>query len=263
MKSLLVQDQEKRNQQHHELVNSFDMLKNTVTGLQLSIDTERTTRQNEVEMIKGRLNTIEQKEQKERTDVEDIVKTEVRKALNTVSKPPGGQGDEDEERSRQVIAKGFDYDTEQEQIVATLEDFLKVGTRRQKVTDVGTFTDPASIGVITFSSIAAKVGFYKKIRNHGTKLGNDRQLRFENNDKFEVRTRNQALIQIKYQLHHKLDHPVADIIIDRAKGLVKIKKVLAATVTEDSKIKFEDSIVQVQTDVEQHMTDWIAKRTRE
>ena len=51
MKTLLGQDQEKRDHQHQQLVASFSDLKTTVSVLQTSIETERNTRENELKTI--------------------------------------------------------------------------------------------------------------------------------------------------------------------------------------------------------------------
>eukprot|EP00973_Karenia_brevis_P026200 3613982-Karenia_brevis.AAC.1 len=69
------------------------------------------------------------------------------------------------DRHLQIIVGGFDEELDEEKVVDKIEQFLKVGTRRSKVTKVMTFTDPSKIGVIEFESEKAKIGFYKKIRD--------------------------------------------------------------------------------------------------
>ena len=258
MKSLLGEDRTKRDEQHQQLITTFNTLTSTVTGLQTSIENEKTIREGEIKAINDRLSAIEQKDP---VNIEAVVKSAITKVMGTTRTSGTNDDTMGAERVRQVIVKGFDKDTDQDTIIATLEEFLATGTRRQKVVEVGSFTDPSSIGVITFETMAAKLGFFKKVRNHDTTLGNGRKLKFENNDVFKVRLCNQALMQVKYQLHQQLAHPLPDIKIDRSKGTVKIKKDLAATVSEDGAIDFETAAVQIKAEVEEHMAAWTAKRT--
>jgi hypothetical protein len=258
MKTLLTQDQTKRDQQHTQLVSSFDQLRNTVTVLQSSIETEKTTREQEIKVITERLNTIEQQDH---TNIQDMVKSEVSKAM-TSHGGSSANANEVEERERQVIAKGFDFDTDADQIISTIEEFLSSASRRDKVANVSTFTDPSSIGVITFKTIAAKIGFFRKIRNHNTKLNNDRFLKFEDNDTWEQRVRKKTLGQIKHKLHEKCEHALKDIMIDRTHGTVKIKGVKAAKVGGDGEVEYEDTAAPIKTEVNEYMANWVAKRTR-
>lgn len=93
--------------------------------------------------------------------------------------------------------------------------------RRDKVTRVYTFEDPYNIRVITFQSVAAKIGFLKKVN---TETGGDefkgRKLRFNNNEPFEIRKRNKQLGQVKYQLNNAKCIPLKDIKIDRPHSIV-------------------------------------------
>ena len=128
--------------------------------------------------------------------------------------------------------------------------------------EVSTFTDPASIGVITFSSAAAKNGFWRKIRDHGVKLSNDRILKFESNGSFEVRTRNQALTQIKFQMVQMLKYDAKDVKILRKTGEVKLKSEKVAEVKADATMVFTDTTKDIKETVENHMKEWIDKRTK-
>jgi hypothetical protein len=177
------------------------------------------------------------------------------------SQPPPGIDVEDE-RLRQVIVRGWDRDTEAAEIVKKIEEVLGTNERRKHVTEVFTFTDPAAIGVITFASCAAKNGFWRKIRNHGIKLSNDHMLKFESNETFEVRTRNQAMNQIKYQMIQKLGLDVKNIKINRRCGEVKLGSGKVAEVKEDGSMIFTDGIKEIKAEVEAHMEEWVRKRTQ-
>ena len=166
MKESLTQDQVKHDTQHKQLVMSFDGLKSTVAELQTSIETERQTRETDIRGINERLAKIEDKES---ANIADVVKNEVTKVLGTRDYTPKPD-DDTEERDKQVIVAGFDEATGADKIIATIEDFLSTASRRDKVVKVDTFTDPSSVGVITFATVAAKIGFYKKVQNHDTKL---------------------------------------------------------------------------------------------
>ena len=60
---------------------------------------------------------------------------------------------DDESRDRQVIASGFNDDTDADVIIKELDNFLSIGNRRAKVTKVFTFSDPSPIGVIEFQTM--------------------------------------------------------------------------------------------------------------
>ena len=170
--------------------------------------------------------------------------------------------DDTEMREKQVIVSGFDTDTDADKIIATIEDFLSTGTRRDKVAKVDTFMDPSSIGVITFATVPAKIGFYKKVQNHNKKLDNGRSIKFVNNETFEQRVRSATLGQIEYHLHETGGHALQDIQLDRKRGSVKIKKVLVASFDTDDVVKYEDAAACVKVAVNKHMVEWLEKRTK-
>ena len=68
-----------------------------------------------------------------------------------------------------------------------------------------TFSDPAEVGVIEFPTVAAKIGFYKKIKDMDKSLGNDNEMWFNDNRTFERRARDKALGQMKHLLITKKD----------------------------------------------------------
>ena len=140
--------------------------------------------------------------------------------------------------------------------------FLLSPSRRDKVESLSRFTDPSSIGVITFKTLAAKIGFFRKVRNHNTKLNNDRFLKFEDNDTWEQRVRNKTLGQIKHKLHESCEHALKDIIIDRTHGIVKVEGAKVAELGEDGEVEYTPAAATIKTEVDAYMTSWVAKRTR-
>eukprot|EP00959_Pyramimonas_sp_CCMP1952_P253205 5290016-Pyramimonas_sp.AAC.1 len=102
---------------------------------------------------------------------------------------PAAKKEENEEdsRPRQVIVGGFTEELEQEELVSKVEGFLREDLRRTKVEKVFTFTDPARVGVIQFTTEAAKKGFYQRIRGASRDIGGDTKLRFADNRTFKAR----------------------------------------------------------------------------
>ena len=233
------QDQE-RDEQHNQIVTSITGLATTTSELKTAIETEKSQRESEVNELRAKIESVE-------------------KRMDNF-KPPGIGGDEDDETARQIIARGFDRDTDAADIIKTLENFLASNERNKYVVEVSTFTDPASIGVITFSSAAAKNGFWRKIRDHGVKLSNDRMLKFKSNESFEVRTRNQALSQIKFQMVQMLKYDAKDVKILRRTGEVKLKSEKVAEVKADATVVFTDATKDIKETVENHMKEWIQYR---
>ena len=261
MKSLLTQDQSKRDDQHKQMLTSMDGLKTQVTHLQSSIETERTTRETEVQLINERLIKIEEKDSKV---FKDSIKEEVIKVLGNQRVPDTGHNDiiDGDERAKQVIVSGFDTNTDADKIVATIEDFLSTDKRRDKVVKVDTFSDPSSIGVITFCTVAAKVGFYKKVQGHTTTLDNGRTIKFVNNETYEQRVRSTTLGQIKYHLHETGGHALRDIQINRNLGTIKIKNTIVATMELGGSVVYMEAAAGVKEAVGKHMAEWIEKRAR-
>lgn len=159
------------------------------------------------------------------------------------------------ERDTQVIVSGFEIDSDADEVINTINKFLDVGTRRAKVVKVSTFSDPTSIGVISFQSIPAKIGFYKKIKNHDYKLENGRVLNFSNNEAFEVRVRNKRLGQIKFQINRHLEYKLSDIHIDRDRGVVRVKgekgDIEAAWFNNEGNLCYDESIEIIKAAVDE------------
>ena len=260
MKDLLTKDQEKRDNQHTELVNAFGDLRSTVDTLKTSIDNERTTRENDIDEIKVRLGKIENGE---KMNVEEGVKNAIAKTLSSQSKNAISTSAIDvEDRENQVIVSGFDMDSDQDIIIAKIEEILAIDTRRAKVVNVDTFTDPSSFGVITFTSPAAKIGFFKNMKSTKIKLDNGKEMTFKNNETFPARIRNKIFGQIKFQLNRKLGHELKDIHIDRKKWIVKLKTKIVATINDDNETEYDIIAQSIKPEVDNFMKDWIMKRSR-
>ena len=157
----------------------------------------------------------------------------------------------DDEQQRQVIATGFDTDTPASTVIAKVDAFLEVGSRRYKVEAVDTFTDPAPVGVITFETEQAKKGFYRKVKGHEVLLENWRKLIFRDNDPWPVRMRNKAMGQAKYQINKQLGTALKDIKIDRAVCEVRIKdKKVARFASEDAlRLQYDETVKAIAEEV--------------
>ena len=103
--------------------------------------------------------------------------------MGTQAGPVKGTG----ERQTEVIVSGFETDTDARLIIDKINSVLDVGNRRYKVSSVDTFIDPASVGVITFETVAAKIGFYRKLKGHDITLDGGRHLTFKDNEPWELR----------------------------------------------------------------------------
>ncbi|CAK0812811.1 unnamed protein product [Prorocentrum cordatum] len=97
----------------------------------------------------------------------------------------GGGGKEEtqkELRRRQVVAFGFDGNTPAPTVVNELKEKLSNIIGNDPTTIVKTTTDPAKFGIIEFSTLQAKVNFWKKVRD---KLNSDEEafgdILFQNN----------------------------------------------------------------------------------
>ena len=212
--------------QHKEVMTKFDGLNTQVMQLRQTIDPERSTRIRDVSEIKARLDTIESKE---RDDLDTIIKTKVYQALKNASISTTTEYD----RTKEVIASGFEDETHANNIIQYIEALLNKLNRRDKVTHVYTYEDPSNIGVITFESVAAQIGFLKRVgTDDASETYNGRNIRFSNNEPFHIRKRNKQLGQVKYQLNNVKGIPLNDINIDRKKGIVEVNRDEVALFTE-------------------------------
>ena len=265
MQDLLRKDQAKRDSQHVELLSTMSTLQGTVQGLQVSIETERTTRETEIKEINARLKKVEDDKNESLTQaIKDEIERKVAIKVHTDLQAHTSKADDDDanERDKNVIVSGFDADTDSEIIINKIEEFLKVGTRRTKVCEVRTFSDPSSTGVIEFTTPQAKKGFFKKIRGQTLQLDNGKDMRFHNHNTYEERVRNATLLQIRYQLIQECSTKKSDIKIEEHHGTVKVKNKVVARFCPEGNTTYETCIIVIKDKVEQFMTEWKEKRNR-
>jgi hypothetical protein len=165
---------------------------------------------------------------------------------------------EAELRDLQVIAGGFDRDTDADSIIAQIRNFLAVDSRDSKVTKVTTFTDPCSFGVIEFASVPAKYGFYKKIKDADKSLPNGKHMWFSNNKTFEERFRDKVLGKIKFELVERGMQREA-VKINWKAGSIEIKGEIVAEVSKQGFPAYRPQAEHVQKAVEEHMAQWKSK----
>ncbi|CAK0877144.1 unnamed protein product, partial [Prorocentrum cordatum] len=162
-------------------------------------------------------------------------------------------------RTSQVIVGCFTEDTDQDDVIAKIEEFLKVGTRRSKVQEVFTFDDPCRIGVIQFVSEAAKRGFFKSIRKASREI-NGVKLRFADNRTFQERGRDKALSYVKQYLVDTAGRDAEDIRIWWKTGVVKAKGTKVAWVTKDATVHTSDGWEDMKTEVHGWIEEWFEVR---
>lgn len=190
------------------------------------------------------------------------IESEIRKFVGSIKNDDPTKIFQQGDRQLQVVAGGFDEDTDAEKIIATLDKFLNEGNLRSKVVHVGTFTDPAQVGVIEFETESAKLGFYRKLRNANT-IVNDVELWFNNNRTFEERKRDKALGIIKYNLIEIKKLSKMSVRIDWKNGFVKIRGKKVATVTDEAEISLDHDILDVKDAVDAGFKAWLVKKGAE
>ena len=87
-------------------------------------------------------------------------------------------------------------------------------------------------------------------------------LKFASNETFEVRTRNQAMTQVKYRMVQALGHEAKDVKINRKSGVIKLNTEEVAEVKEDGSVIFSDTIKDIKEAVETHMQEWVNRRNQ-
>jgi hypothetical protein len=232
----------KRDQQHQELLGAFKDLKQTVAKLDVSINTEKETREKEIAEINSRLDTMQS----------------VKETRTSTSK---FNDDQDENwRDFQVIAGGFDEDTGSSVIEETINEFLKLVDLTKKAKKVFTFSEQAQVGIIEFETIAAKISFYKKIKDMDKSIMEGKELWFNDNRTFERRARDKALGQLKHMLITKAGHKVEDVKIKWKFGKVEIKHKKVATVHDGGDFELAGEAENVKEHVVGAMRAWFVKK---
>ena len=92
---------------------------------------------------------------------------QLKKVTDYVSKDAAHASEEDDdekERNKQTIVVGLEEEEDQQQIIKQLRQVVEALNRQSKVTRIETFTDPAKIAMVEFTTETAKVGFLKKAK---------------------------------------------------------------------------------------------------
>jgi hypothetical protein len=168
--------------------------------------------------------------------------------------------DVSENRELEVIAHGFEKDTDAEEVEQILNDFIKEMQLQKRVSKVYTFSDPTSVGVLRFKSIPMKIGFYKQLRNHTAKSKGGSTLRFEDNKTLQERAQDKHLGYTKHLLiDREMVKPESIKIFWRTQH-VEIDKVKVAWLSPDGEFHTSGVAVQLKQKVQEMVKDFTDKR---
>ena len=160
-----------------------------------------------------------------------------------------------------MVVGGFKDISEASKIVQQIEDILKVEDRRANVKEVTTFSDPSKVGIIEFTSIPAKIRFYKKM--HGVEVkdlvGN--KLWFNNNRTFQERVRDGTLDRVKYVIVARKGLELSDVKLMWKSGVVKVKGVKVGSVSDDGVVNLSQEYSGVAEAVRAYMEEWVESRS--
>ena len=183
----------------------------------------------------------------------------VKKEVAVISS--GGIRDEhDADRERQAIVTGFD-EREEKIIVDGIKKELEKRDLHQRVTNIFTFVDPSKVGVIEFETVAAKRGFFKKLKSRKMELDDGNALYFNNNETWDTRVKNKTLGQVKCKLFEQKSIALDTIKIDRRTWKVIIGGQVVASLDGGGNITCSGVAQDVQSEVEAYMEDWKKKRS--
>ena len=192
--------------------------------------------------------------------INDGLEDKIRKILADLPQPsPPTKLYEEGARELQIVVGGFDEDTQGQTIIDTIEKFMKEAGARNKVESVGTFVDPARVRFIEFESKAAKISFFRKIRNASTNV-NGLDLWFTSNRTFAERARDKCLGLVKHNLIEIQGQVPSVVKIDWERGFVKVKNKKVATVSEEAEVACSPEAADIKDAVEAGMAAWFAKR---
>ena len=169
---------------------------------------------------------------------------------------------DDEERQLQVIGHGFSRDTNEQQLIDELKEIVRAQGFDDKVEEVFTFTDPASIGVIRFHKRAGVSTFLRRMKDVKVKLNNGKFMSFSINETLEQRKSGKPLGFIKFHINSKFDTPLKQIKIDRKATTVKVQGRLVAKpggLEEDYGLVFMGEASEVKQEVKASMATWLDK----
>ena len=178
---------------------------------------------------------------------------------------PDDDSDSDEERTRQVIIHGFAADTDEATITTFINNMLSTHALSKYADKVSTFSDPSSIGVILFKTLAGKAGFFKKMRdvNVPSPHNNVKSMSWTDNNTWDERVMNKQLGLFKHHLHTKHNIPFSDIRIRRSKRTVQVRGTTVVKHENDGRLTTTNLAVAVENDVATALETWKQKLTRE
>ena len=197
-------------------------------------------------------------------DIEYVIQEEFKKMMQSPSTNARYKNDDRDgaqDRLLEVIVGGFEQNTDEAIIKQTINKFLELENRMKNVEEVFTFSDPAKVGAIRFTSESPKIRFYKQIRD-APKEVNGHELWFTNNRTFQERVRDKTLGRIKHELVENQKCDASDVRIFWKIGIVKHKGDKVATVEDDGTFAVNGIATNVENAVRSYMTSWVEERSR-
>ena len=175
-------------------------------------------------------------------------------------KPITSKEEQDDNREFEVIAHGFEKDSDAEDVEKILNDLIKEMKLESRVSKVFTFSDPTSIGVIRFKTVPSKYGFYKQLCNHVAKSKGGNMLDFENNKTLEEREQEKHL---GYTKHILIDRGMAkpeSVKIFWKDQRVEVDCVKVAWLGADGEYNVSGVAVQIKDEVLKMVKNFADKR---
>jgi len=172
------------------------------------------------------------------------------------------QPTDEDERDLQAIVHGFAKETNEEDIIKKVTEVIETHGLSNQIKEIFTFTDPASIGVISFHNKEGMSKFFRRMRDVDIELGSGKSMSWSKNETLEQRVLEKPLGYIKFYLHEKLKIPLKHVRIDRNKQTVKIQGRLIAKnggSEVDYGIIFMGEASEVKQEVKTAMATWLAK----
>ena len=135
-----------------------------------------------------------------------------------------------------------------------------LGVTGSKIDKLFCYTDPATMGILQFTSKAAKFGFLKKHGTTGAQWLNGDRMWWTSNDTVEKRNVDKTLGMIKHELHRSQGTELKDIKIKWSDQIVEVKGHEVATVDDKGIINAKGAAEAVKADVTKYMDAWRDKR---